>query len=240
MRLTFPLRSPVELRTALGRGRGVSSDRSVRNFINGSWSAAGRTRGDRSPNQEVDVVDRFDGGALYPRVERRDCYGRHGRFSTPVPAGPTRSIEATFAGTDRYLPADDEVGKFTVRGAASFRPSTDVIEEGNAITFSGKVRHRGARIPAGGKLVEVQYRLKTGRQRTLKEPFRTRPDGTYRLRYRFSKALTSDALFHFRVKVRGEGNWPFKGVASKWKRGHRPRADSAQAATSRAAVVLAS
>ena len=35
--------------------------------------------------------------------------------------------------------------------------------------------------------------------------------------YRFSKALTSDALFHFRVKVRSEGNWPFKGVASKWK-----------------------
>ena len=79
------------------------------------------------------------------------------------------------------------------------------------------MRHRGARIPAGGKLVEVQYRLKTGRQRTLKEPFRTRANGTYRLSYRFSKALTSDALFHFRVKVRSEGNWPFKGIASSWE-----------------------
>ena len=92
-----------------------------------------------------------------------------------------------------------------------------MIEEGNVNHLQRKVRHRGARIPAGGKLVEVQYRLKTGRQRTLKEPFRTRPDGTYRLKYRFSKALTSDALFHFRVKVRSEGNWPFKGVASKWE-----------------------
>ena len=66
--------------------------------------------------------------------------------------------------------------------------------------------------------MEVQYRLKTGRQRTLKQPFRTQPDGSYRLTYRFSKALTSDALFRFRVKVRNEGNWPFKGSVSKWRK----------------------
>ena len=35
---------------------------------------------------------------------------------------------------------------------------------------------------------------------------------------RFSKALTGDALFHFRVKVRNEGNWPFKGSSSKWRK----------------------
>ena len=93
-----------------------------------------------------------------------------------------------------------------------------MIPEGTPIVFTGKVRHRGARIPAGGKLVEVQYRLKTGRQRTLKEPFRTEPDGSYRLVYRFSKALTADALFRFRLKLRNEGNWPFKGAVSKWRK----------------------
>ncbi len=98
----------------------------------------------------------------------------------PSRAGPTRSIEATFAGTNRYLPADDEVGKFAVKGAASFRVSSDEIPEGTPVRFKGRVKHRGARIPAGGKLVEIQYRLKTGRQRTLKEPFRTKPDGSYR------------------------------------------------------------
>ena len=80
------------------------------------------------------------------------------------------------------------------------------------------MRHHGARIPAGGKLVEVQYRLKPGRQRTLKQPFRTEPDGSYRLAYRFSKALTADALFRFRLRIRGEGTWPFKGSASKWRK----------------------
>ena len=164
------------------------------------------------------MVDHFDSGALYPRAERPVVTDEQGRFSAPEPAGPTRSIEATFAGTNRYLPASDEVGKFAVKGAASFRVSSEAVPEGASIRFKGRVKHRGARIPAGGKLVEVQYRLKTGRQRTLKEPFRTKPDGSYGLTYRFSKALTSDALFRFRVKVRNEGNWPFKGSTSRWRK----------------------
>ncbi len=62
------------------------------------------------------MVDHFDNGALYPRAERPAVTDEQGRFSVPEPAGPTRSIEATFAGTNRYLPADDEVGKFAVKG----------------------------------------------------------------------------------------------------------------------------
>ena len=67
------------------------------------------------------VVDRFDNGALYPRAERPATTDEEARFSVPEPAGPTRSIEATFAGSSRYLPARDEVGKFAVKGEASFR-----------------------------------------------------------------------------------------------------------------------
>jgi hypothetical protein len=164
------------------------------------------------------VLDRFDNGALFPRSERPAVTDDEGRFSVPEPAGPTRSIEAVFAGTSRYLPAHDEVGKFAVKGEASFRISDREVPEGSPATFNGRVKHRGARIPSGGKLVEIQYRFKTGRQRTLKQPFRTRPNGAYRLNYRFSKALTSDALFRFRVKVRNEGNWPFKGSSSNWRK----------------------
>jgi hypothetical protein len=217
MRLNFPLRSPVEHRTSLGPGGssgqvvpyGTSSE------VHGRLLDA---HGSPLAGQRIVVVDRFDNGALFPRAERPVVTDDQGRFATPEPAGPTRSIEAEFAGTNTYLPAEDAVGKFAVKGGASFRISADEIREGSPITFAGKVRHRGARIPAGGKLVEVQYRLKTGRQRTLKEPFRTEPDGSYRLSYRFSKALTADALFHFRVKLRNEGNWPFKGSTTKWRK----------------------
>jgi hypothetical protein len=217
MRLAFPLRAPVELRTSLGDGgsTGQTVPYGTTSEVHGRLLDA---HGNPLANQPIIVVDHFDGGALYPRAERPTTTDEGGRFSVREPAGPTRSIEAVFAGTNRYLAADDEVGKFAVKGAASFRISDKRVPEGTPIHFKGRVRHRGARIPAGGKLVEVQYRLKTGRQRTLKEPFRSKPDGSYRLTYRFSKALTSDALFRFRVKVRSEGNWPFKGSTSKWRK----------------------
>ena len=217
MRLSFPLRSQVELRTSLGPGgsTGQTVPYGTASKVHGRLLDA---HGEPLAGQQVVIVDHFDNGALFPTAERPVVTDEDGRFATPEPAGPTRSIEAVFAGTNRYLPAEDEVGKFAVKGAASFKTSADEIREGTAIVFSGKVRHHGARIPAGGKLVEVQYRLKTGRQRTLKEPFRTKPDGSYRLAYRFSKALTADALFRFRLKLRNEGNWPFKGSVSNWRK----------------------
>jgi hypothetical protein len=217
MRLTFPLRAGVQLRAGLGEGAspGQTVAYGTDSEVRGRLLDA---RGEPLPNQPVVVVDRFANGALYPRAERPTVTDQQGRFTVPEPAGPSRSIEVEFAGTSRYLPAVEPVGRFSVKGAASFRTSSDTVAEGSPITFTGRVRHRGARIPAGGKLVEIQYRLKTGRQRTLKQPFRTDANGRYRLNYRFSKALTADALFRFRVKVRKEGNWPFKDVASRWRK----------------------
>ena len=217
MRLSFPLREPVQLRAGLGEGRspgqtvGYGEESSVHGRLLDQ-------SGEPIASQRVVVVDRFSNGALFPRAERPVTTNEQGRFAVPEPAGPTRSVEVEFHGTNSYLPKTESVGKFEVKGAASFRTSAEEVKEGTAIVFSGQVKHRGARIPAGGKLIEIQYRLKTGRQRTLKEPFRSNPDGSYRLAYRFSKALTADALFHFRVRVRGEGNWPFKGSASKWRK----------------------
>ena len=115
--------------------------------------------------QQVVVVDHFDNGASIPEPSDPSSPTKRDVLD-PRAAGPTRTIEAVFTGTNRYLPAEDEVGKFAVRGAATFRTSADEIREGTPIVFAGRVRHHGARIPAGGKLVEVQYRVKTGRQRT--------------------------------------------------------------------------
>ena len=217
MRLTFPLRAAVELRTSLGAGGSAGQIvpyGTARRSTAGCSTRAGTAR---RPGDRRRRPVRQRGPVPAGRAARGHRRRRAGS-APPSRPGPTRSIEATFAGTNRYLPAEDEVGRFAVKGAASFRTSADEVPEGEPITFTGKVKHRGARIPAGGKLVEIQYRVKTGRQRTLKEPFRTEPDGSYRLVYRFSKALTADALFRFRVKIRNEGNWPFKGATSKWRK----------------------
>ena len=164
MRLTFPLRSKgLDLLTALGDGGGVSQTVPYGT----SSMARGRlqdARGEPIANQEVVVVDHFDSGSLFPRVERVATTDDDRTISNASPCRSHKIDEGpTFTGTRQLtVPADDEVGKFTVRGAASFRPSTGQIQEGNVITLSpAGCATVGARIPAGGKLVEVQYRLKT-------------------------------------------------------------------------------
>ena len=176
MRVDFPLRARVELRTSLGEGgaTGQTVPYGTRSEVHGRLLDPS---GKPLAGQPVVVVDRFDNGALYPRAERPAVDGR-ARVGSPFPSPRARRDRSkpTFAGTSRYLPAHDEVGKFAVKGEASFRVSDREVPEGSPVTFKGRVKHRGARIPAGGKLVEIQYRLKTGRQRTLKQPFRTRPE----------------------------------------------------------------
>ena len=92
------------------------------------------------------------------------------------------------------------------------------MPEGSSATFKGKVGHVGARIPASGKLVELQVRMKTGRWDTVGEAFRTNEKGRYKRRYRFGKHYSQDALFRFRVKVQKESNWPYKRAASKQRK----------------------
>jgi hypothetical protein len=134
---------------------------------------------------------------------------------TKVPAGPSRRITVRFGGTQKYLPTHEVAGSFQVRSQASFETSRDELKEGQRLLFEGKVAHHGARIPSGGKLIELQVRVRTGRWDTVREAFRTRANGRYSLGYRFGRHYVSDAMFHFRVKVQGEGDWPFRGATSR-------------------------
>jgi hypothetical protein len=142
----------------------------------------------------------------------------HGRFESKIPAGPTRRIDATFAGTQKYAPDRADVGELTVKSRASFELARKSVPEGATATFEGKVGHVGARIPSGGKLLELQVRLRTGRWDTVGQAFRTNEKGRYQRHYRFGKHYTQDALFRFRVKVLKERNWPYKRAASKQRK----------------------
>ena len=93
-------------------------------------------------------------------------------------------------------------GEVRRQGGGELRVSSSA-SRGHAGDLKGRVKHHGA----GSRPAGSSSRSSTTQdrpQRTLKQPFRSEPDGSYRLTYRFSKALTSDALFRFRVKVRSE------------------------------------
>ena len=223
MRLSFPLRSPTEIRTALGEGGAVVKrfrTERVPRFGVVSWTQVARA----IPNQEITVVDRFDDGALYPRVERVDCYGRGRQVLNPSAGRPNPLDRSHFR---RYRTVPPGGRRQSASSRCGERPALGrhigrFIKEGNVITFSGRVRHRGATDPGwrevGRGPIPTEDRASAHAERTIPNPGQR----TYRFSYRFSKALTSDALFHFRVKVRNEGNWPFKGIASSG-RGRRSR-----------------
>lgn len=217
MKLTFPLRNPVELRGHLNRGasKGQAVRYGTRSKAKGLLLDAG---GQPIAGQNVTVIEHFGEGALIrDRVTQAET-DETGKWRTKVPAGPSREVEVHFDGSGRYAPASRGVGALAVRSGVSFKTSGRNVPEGETMTFKGQVRHRGARIPSGGKLVELQVRVRSGRWDTVGEAFRTNERGRYRRGYRFGKQYANDTLFRFRVKVRREANWPYKKTTTRQRK----------------------
>jgi hypothetical protein len=217
MVLTFPLKSHARLDAHLvpggARALTVTYGRGAR--------IAGRLRdpsGRPLANQEVTVTESFSAGALTDRRVRTVRTNRNGFWWEPLLPGPSRMVRAAFHGTRRYLGDHVEAGRLRVKSKASFHLSRQKVPEGGRVTFRGRVAHLGARIPPGGKLIELQ--VKDGSQwHTVRHVFGTRPDGRYRMRYRFARFYTSDVSYRFRVKVLREAGWPYKApVTSRPKR----------------------
>ena len=217
MRLTFPLKSGVKLNAHLAPG---GSRRMTVAYGQGA-KVAGRLRdasGQPLAGQEVTVTEYFGAGALIDRRVRTVRTDSDGLWGERLPAGPSRTVSATYDGTTRYLADRAKAGRLRVKTRATFHLSRRHVLEGRRVIFRGRVAHFAARIPAGGKLIELQ--VKDGSQwHTVRQAFYTRRNGRYRMHYRFARFYTSDVAYRFRVKVLRETGWPYKApVSSRAKR----------------------
>ena len=158
-------------------------------------------------------MEYFGEGALIDTRVRTVRTDSHGRWKERLPGGPSRSVDASYAGNRRYLPDVTTAGSLRVKTKASLRIADHSVREGHRVTFKGRIRHLAARIPAGGKLVELEVR--DGKSwHTVRHPFYTRSNGRYRLRYRFARFYVSNVHYRFRVRVIRERNWPYKAPVS--------------------------
>jgi hypothetical protein len=217
MVLTFPLKSRARLDAHLVPG----GARLLTVGYGEGARIAGRLRdasGAPIANQEVTVVESFAAGALIDRRIGTVRTDRDGSWTQRLRPGPSRIVRATFEGTRRYLPDHAAAGRLRVNSKASFHLSRRQVPEGRRVTFRGRVAHLGARIPPGGKLIELQ--VKDGPQwHTVRHVFSTRPSGRYRMRYRFARFYTSNVSYRFRIKVLREAGWPYAApVSSRPKR----------------------
>ena len=217
MRLTFPLKSGVKLNAHLA----PSGSRRMTVAYGQGAKVAGRLRdasGQPLAGQEVIVTEYFGAGALIDRRVRTARTDSDGLWGERLPAGPSRTVSATYDGSTRYLADRARAGRVRVKTRATFHLSRRHVQEGRRVAFRGRVAHFAARIPAGGKLIELQ--VKDGSQwHTVRQAFYTRRNGRYRMHYRFARFYTSDVAYRFRVKVLRETGWPYKApVSSRAKR----------------------
>lgn len=207
MRLQFPLTERADL-DAFFTGGAV--ERSVR------YREPAEVRGylrdvDGAPivGEPVVVRQRFDEGSLARRREATVVTDRRGAFRAAVPGGPSRTIAVSYAGNRRYR--DDLAPQLDLDVGSLVRLKADRrVKAGEAARFRGRVGRFFARVPAGGKLVELQYKRKPKTWNTAKEAQGTSERGSIRIPYRFRRYYEEPVTFVFRLKVTQEAAWPYR------------------------------
>jgi hypothetical protein len=132
-----------------------------------------------------------------------------GAFAYSAPPGVSRSIRFSYAGTPTIRAADREV-VLAVMAATSFHVNRHRLRNGEAVTFSGRLR--GASVPAGGKLLELQVSLR-GRWRTF-ATLHTNERGGWRYVYRFA-STTGRVVYRFRAQIPREATYPYAMGSSR-------------------------
>ncbi len=148
MILAFPLKSAVKLSAHLAPGGAsrITIGYGDRSKVSGRLVDAS---GKPLANQELTVIERFPDGALVNRRVRSVETDADGLWGERLPAGPSRTVTARFAGSPRYLPESARAGALRVRTRVTFHLSRRHVPEGRRVVFRGRIPHRAARIPAG-------------------------------------------------------------------------------------------
>jgi hypothetical protein len=217
--LTLPLRVETQLRVGkalrLRARRGRAARRHVRTIyvrrplirhdsrvrLHGKLVAPG---GNPVQGAAIDVSARPDlsGSGFQPVATLTTS--RTGRFTYLVPGGTSRVLRFDYAGAAKIRPQTREV-EIRVRASSTIRSSRRSVVNGEAVTFSGRLRGRA--IPPDGKLVELQY-FDRGRWRTFRTTRAAAPDGRWRYAYRFD-GTTGVRRYRLRMAIPRESGYPF-------------------------------
>jgi Bacterial Ig-like domain len=132
-----------------------------------------------------------------------------GDFAYVALAGPSRRLVFRYPGTSTVRPATNEV-TLLVPAATSLRVSRRFALNGETVRFSGRLR--AGPIPPGGKLVELQARVR-GHWRTFATTA-ANARGVWRYGYRFD-GTRGRQVYRFRARVPREGSYPYEAGASR-------------------------
>jgi hypothetical protein len=166
------------------------------------------------PGRRIELVESFGAGAELPIRTSVATTGEDGVFLARLSPGPSRTIEARFAGDRVLCSAGGRPLRLSVPGAVRFRASAARAVVGGApVRFSGRVGAIGAIVPAAGLQVELQFRLSGSDWREFRT-VQTDRRGRFRYLYAFSDDDSRGARFQFRALVPAQPEWPYEAGAS--------------------------
>jgi hypothetical protein len=126
-----------------------------------------------------------------------------GHYKLTLPAGPSLLVRVSyFARALDTAPAARSDARVKVRTKASLRPTRRHLGSRRRATFAGRVYGRYR--PPG---VRVELQGRRGHSYVTLATAATRPDGTYRLSYRFTHA--AHGRYVFRLRVRHYARFPY-------------------------------
>lgn len=164
--------------------------------------------------EEVTLMETFDRGA---RVAQRTLTIRtdaQGAFRVKLRAGPSRLISAEYPGDDRRTHAQSGLLRISATTSVALAITPTVTRNGRAVNMTGKVTGRQARVPARGKMIEIQYFDPSRKLWRPVEILHTSGSGRFHYSYRF-RTISSAQQIIFRALAPAESGWPFLPAASR-------------------------
>jgi hypothetical protein len=163
----------------------------------------------------VEIIESFARGAAIGSRTTTVTTSGDGSFIARLSPGPGRGIEARFAGSRVLGRVASRPLELRVPSAVGLRASgRTAIVGGAPILFSGRVGHRGARIPPSGLPVELQFRV-PGSKWSEFRTVQTDRNGRFRYPYSFSDDDSRGVRFQFRAYLPPREDWPYEPGASR-------------------------
>jgi hypothetical protein len=145
-----------------------------------------------------------------------------GRWGVTTAPGPSREVTVAWRAFDRDR-SYTEINRLSllVRAGATLAVHPRRIANGGRVTLSGRLL--GKPYPDGGVLVTLQGRPRHGGRWRTFGVTRSKADGRFRYRYRFSRVAGGLRMFLFRARVNRQDGYPYEaGVAGSAKASVRP------------------
>lgn len=129
---------------------------------------------------------------------------KNGVYSVRIPGGVNREVRATYAGTELRRPITAN-GDMKTRAKVTLKISKKRAKTGQTVRFSGKVTPFDGVIPAGGKIVALQF-YAAKKWRPAVGVAHTDKNGKFKISYKFDGAKVKAKII-FRVVAPSEDGW---------------------------------